>query len=66
VEVLAGGLAAISQLRRIDPDVAAVVSSGYSDDPAMADPASHGFRAGIPKPCTMEKLREVLAGLVGE
>ncbi|MFP4308361.1 MAG: ATP-binding protein [Desulfococcaceae bacterium] len=60
-----GGLAAISKLREIDPEVAAVVSSGYSDDPAMANPQSHGFRAGIPKPYTMEKLRGVLEGLVG-
>lgn len=60
-----GGLAAISRLREIDPEVTAVVSSGYSDDPAMANPESHGFRAGIPKPYTMEKLREVLEGLVG-
>jgi PAS domain S-box-containing protein len=60
-----GGLAAISKLREIDPDVTAVVSSGYSDDPAMANPESHGFRAGIPKPYTMEKLRGVLEGLVG-
>ncbi|MFP4033231.1 MAG: hypothetical protein ACLFTV_16865 [Desulfococcaceae bacterium] len=45
--------------------MAAVVSSGYSDDPAMANPQSHGFRAGIPKPYTMEKLRGVLEGLVG-
>ena len=60
-----GGLAAISNLREIDPEVAAVVSSGYSDEPVMADPESHGFRASIPKPYTMEKLRKVLEEVVG-
>lgn len=58
------GLAAIRELRAFDPEVVGVVSSGYSDDPAMADPERHGFRAGIPKPYTMETLREVLGRLV--
>jgi hypothetical protein len=30
--------------------VLAIVSSGYSDDPVMAKPASYGFAAVLPKP----------------
>jgi two-component system, cell cycle sensor histidine kinase and response regulator CckA len=40
----------MEKLRTMDPDVVAIVSSGYSDDPVMAKPASYGFSAVLPKP----------------
>jgi CheY-like chemotaxis protein len=45
-----GGVRAMEKLRALDPDVFAIVSSGYSDDPVMANPASYGFAAVLPKP----------------
>lgn len=45
-----GGVRAMEKLRAIDPDVFAIVSSGYSDDPVMANPGSYGFAAVLPKP----------------
>ncbi|HYF36870.1 MAG TPA: response regulator [Prosthecobacter sp.] len=45
-----GGVRTMEKLRMIDPDVLAIVSSGYSDDPVMARPASYGFAAVLPKP----------------
>ncbi len=45
-----GGVRAMEKLRQIDPEVLAIVSSGYSDDPVMAKPASYGFAAVLPKP----------------
>ena len=45
-----GGVRAMEKLRAIDPEVFAIVSSGYSDDPVMANPASYGFAAVLPKP----------------
>jgi two-component system cell cycle sensor histidine kinase/response regulator CckA len=45
-----GGVRTMEKLRGIDPDVFAIVSSGYSDDPVMANPASYGFAAVLPKP----------------
>lgn len=45
-----GGVRAMEKLRAMDPDVSAIVSSGYSDDPVMARPASYGFAAVLPKP----------------
>jgi PAS domain S-box-containing protein len=45
-----GGVRTMEKLRLIDPDVLAIVSSGYSDDPVMARPASYGFAAVLPKP----------------
>ena len=45
-----GGLEALEGLRDIDPNVCAIASSGYSDDPVMAQPASHGFCGSLAKP----------------
>ncbi len=45
-----GGVRAMEKLRAIDPEVFAIVSSGYSDDPVMSKPASYGFAAVLPKP----------------
>jgi nitrogen-specific signal transduction histidine kinase len=61
-----GGLAALGRLREIDPSVRAVVSSGYSSDPVLANYRAHGFVAVIAKPYEVNELarilREVLAG----
>jgi two-component system, cell cycle sensor histidine kinase and response regulator CckA len=45
-----GGAEAMEKLRRMDPQVRAVVSSGYSHDPVMANFRVHGFQGVIPKP----------------
>jgi PAS domain S-box-containing protein len=45
-----GGVRTMEKLRQYDPEVLAIVSSGYSDDPVMAKPASYGFAAVLPKP----------------
>jgi two-component system cell cycle sensor histidine kinase/response regulator CckA len=45
-----GGVRTMEKLRTLDPEVFAIVSSGYSDDPVMANPASYGFAAVLPKP----------------
>jgi two-component system, cell cycle sensor histidine kinase and response regulator CckA len=57
-----GGVETIRALREMDPGVLAVVSSGYSDAPAMARPEAFGFSAVLPKPYPPRELR----GLVGE
>ena len=45
-----GGVRTMEKLRGLDPEVVAIVSSGYSDDPVMAKPAAYGFTAVLPKP----------------
>ena len=57
-----GGIDTTEALRQLDPDVLVVVSSGYSDDPAIAQFRDYGFIASVKKPYTLDALRETLEG----
>jgi len=52
-----GGVETMRQLVQMDPEILAIVSSGYSDAPAMSSPASFGFRGVLPKPYAPSELR---------
>ncbi|PKK90082.1 MAG: hypothetical protein CVV64_11225 [Candidatus Wallbacteria bacterium HGW-Wallbacteria-1] len=52
-----GGRDTIRKLIEVDPHVQAIVSSGYSDDPVMANYRSYGFNGIIEKPYSAGKLR---------
>lgn len=51
-----GGKETITRLKQIDPAVKAIVSSGYSNDPIMADFKKYGFIDVLSKPYTVESL----------
>ncbi len=55
-----GGREAIKHLRNIDADVFAIVSSGYSQDPVMANYEAYGFNAMVSKPYKVDSLIAVL------
>ncbi len=55
-----GGKETMSKLLQIDPNVNALVSSGYSNDPIMADYKSYGFKGIIIKPYNVEELNKSL------
>ena len=55
-----GGEKTILELMKIDPEVKAVVSSGYSNDPVMANYEEYGFCGVIPKPYRMNELARVI------
>jgi PAS domain S-box-containing protein len=55
-----GGLEALPQILEIQPNFRAVVASGYSNDPAVADFEKYGFKGILPKPFTTEELGMVL------
>jgi signal transduction histidine kinase/ActR/RegA family two-component response regulator len=61
-----GGLEALRRLRALNPQVRAVVSSGYSNDPVLASPRDHGFRGVLSKPYTLEEIQRVLGELARE
>lgn len=55
-----GGKETVKQLAGIDPEVKAIVSSGYANDPIMAHYKSFGFSSVVSKPYDIEKLGEAL------
>lgn len=59
-----GGKEAISRLRRLHPGARVVVSSGYSNDPIMANHKDYGFDAVVQKPVDLGDLAETLRALV--
>ncbi len=61
-----GGKEAIGKLLKLDPNVAAVVSSGYSNDPVMANYQDHGFKSCLSKPYMMGALTDVIAKVIQE
>ncbi len=58
-----GGREAMEKLRAYDPEVKAIVSSGYSRDPVLANYRLHGFRGILPKPYGLKQLRRALREL---
>ena len=55
-----GGVETIKRLLKIDPDVKAIVATGYSYDPIMSKFWEHGFRGALPKPFTLDQLKTAL------
>jgi len=55
-----GGKESILQILKIDPKAKVIVSSGYSNDPVMANYADYGFSGRIGKPYNMDNLKKVI------
>lgn len=56
-----GGKETAKGLLHIDPEARIIVSSGYADDPVMANYAEYGFKGGATKPYSLNQLSGVLA-----
>jgi len=56
----AGGAALLEQLRAKQPDIPAIASSGYTSDPILAQAASYGFDAALPKPYNISDLQRAI------
>jgi CheY-like chemotaxis protein len=60
-----GGQEAMQALLAIDPDVKAIVMSGYADNPVILDPGRHGFKGVLAKPFNMVELRKSISRIMG-
>ncbi len=59
-----GGRETIGRIRALDREVPAIVSSGYSNDPVLADFRSHGFQAIVSKPYDVKELCRTVDALL--
>ena len=56
-----GGRDAVQEILAIDPTAKVIVSSGYSNDPIMANCQDYGFVAAIVKPYQLQELTKVIS-----
>ncbi len=56
-----GGKDIIFKLKEIDPGLKAIVSSGYSNDPVMANYEAYGFSGRIAKPYRASELSNIIS-----
>ncbi len=61
-----GGKEAIQHLRKLDPHLKALVTSGYSDDPILADFQTYGFQGILVKPYKIIDLAKTLESLCAQ
>jgi len=59
-----GGEETIERLRSYDPDVKAVVSSGYTNDPVMQEFAKYGFSGRLTKPYRINEMKALLESMI--
>ncbi|MDP2167431.1 MAG: PAS domain S-box protein [Thermodesulfovibrionales bacterium] len=59
-----GGKEMMEKLLELDPDANAIVSSGYSDAPLMAEYGKYGFKGTLPKPYETAELSRVLREVI--
>ena len=55
-----GGKDVLEKLKQIDPQVIAIVVSGYSNDPVLANFQDYGFKGRVSKPFRLADLSEVI------
>ncbi len=60
-----GGRETMQAILDIDADVRAIVASGYSADPIMADFAKYGFRDLLKKPYSLQEIGDALQRVMG-
>lgn len=55
-----GGAEAVGDILQLNPEARVIVSSGYANDPIMANFAEYGFSGVVEKPYTRSKLIEII------
>ena len=60
-----GGVATLMELRRKDPEIKAIISSGYPNAPEMVEFTRYGFLDCFVKPYRMDELPARIASIAG-
>ncbi|HEX2954712.1 MAG TPA: PAS domain-containing protein [Bacillota bacterium] len=60
-----GGQETLAYLMDLNPAIKAIVSSGYANDPVIAEYERYGFRGVVYKPYKINELTEVIQELMG-
>jgi two-component system, cell cycle sensor histidine kinase and response regulator CckA len=61
-----GGKETMARLKEIDPQIKAIVASGYANDPVVANYGEFGFKGMIHKPFRVSQLSQVLHHVIRE
>ena len=59
------GTEVAAKIKEIDTDASLIVSSGFADEDVMAKYEKFGFSAALPKPYTMDALKEDVDSICG-
>jgi two-component system, cell cycle sensor histidine kinase and response regulator CckA len=59
-----GGKEAVRLIKELDPKAKAIVSSGYSNDPIMANHRENGFAGVLSKPYKIQDLARALEATI--
>lgn len=59
-----GGQDAVHTIKKIDPSVRVIASSGHLEHPVMQDHKAFGFNAVLEKPYKLEKLQQVIETVI--
>jgi len=59
-----GGKEALHEMLKIDPNIKAIVSSGYADGTILSDYRRYGFRGVLVKPYNIQELNRVLSEVI--
>ncbi len=59
-----GGKETLSLLKEIDPDIKAIITSGYFPDGPMSGYIDHGFKACVTKPYNITEIGETLKNVI--
>ena len=61
-----GGEETAKKILQLDSGAKMIVSSGYADDPVMANFTEYGFKGVVAKPYNLNKLSAVLTQVLGK
>ncbi len=61
-----GGQEAAPTIKQIDPHAKIIASSGHLDHPVMKDHRKYGFTAVLEKPYKLERLQQVIDGVIAQ